>query len=379
MKKFVKHLKPGGNSMDDLARAEAYIKTNFLYKEKTSDADEQLDQVLKNKYADSRGFTRLYAALLNMLNIPHQLVLANDRFDKVFDPSFDTWNYLGEYLIYIDGTKQFLSPKDMALRLGSAPSPYIGTYALFIKPEQVQNFVYPVVHIARIPEPSWSSNSDNINMTVSFSPQLTSNTVNVERSFTGYEAEYYKTGCLILDNDRKQDLLNSTIKYFAEDAKITSIDISGANTDYTSWQKPFIVKSTFTTSSYIESAGNAVLFSVGDLIGPQTELYDEKQRVSEVVNDYNRGYLREIDVQIPEGYLIKNPDDLIIKKQAFDNNKLVYNFVSGYTLSGQDLKIQINEFYDQLDYPVDKFEDFRKVVNASADWNKIVLVLVPKS
>jgi hypothetical protein len=37
--------------------------------------------------------------------------------------------------------------------------------------------------------------------------------------------------------------------------------------------------------------------------------------------------------------------------------------------------VKIQEVYKQIRYSADKFEDFRKVVNAAADWNKVVLIL----
>ena len=137
-----------------------------------------------------------------------------------------------------------------------------------------------------------------------------------------------------------------------------------------------VVKGSFTSNSYIELAGDAILFKAGELIGPQSELYQERERKLPVANSYNRGYARKIKVQIPKGFNIQNPDDLIMKEQVFDDNeKLIYNFVSNYVLNGQVLEITIEEYYDELNYPVEKFEAFRKVINSAADFNKIVLVL----
>jgi hypothetical protein len=137
-----------------------------------------------------------------------------------------------------------------------------------------------------------------------------------------------------------------------------------------------VVKGTFNTNSYIESAGDVILFKAGELIGPQSELYQDHERKLEVVNSFNRGYERKIVVHIPEGYTVQNPGDLMIKEQVFDEDKkLIYNFESKYELNGQKLEVEIDEFYDQLTYPVEKFEAFRRVINSAADFNKIVLVL----
>jgi hypothetical protein len=53
-------------------------------------------------------------------------------------------------------------------------------------------------------------------------------------------------------------------------------------------------------------------------------------------------------------------------------------FISAYTLKGNELKIKLHEFYKATDYPISMLENFKKVINASADFNKIVLILEKK-
>jgi hypothetical protein len=305
-------------------------------------------------------------------------VLSSDRMDKAFDAKFDTWNYLDDFLIYVNETNQFLSPQDIAFRMGTIPQEYIGNDALFIRTEQVQNFQYPVARIGFIPEPSYEENFDNLDLEVTFSKDLESNNVHLKRAYKGYSASYYKAAAPVLDDVAKKEMLEDAVKYLAADAKIEYAKIAEANGTYDTWHKPFTIESQFTTLSYIESAGDIVLFKVGELIGAQSELYQDKERKTPIVNDFNRGYQRTIKVTIPEGYKIQNPDDIIIKEQVEEAGKLIYNFTSTYTLSGRELSIEIVEYYDQLYYPVSKFEPFRKVINAAADWNKIVLVLKPE-
>jgi hypothetical protein len=50
-------------------------------------------------------------------------------------------------------------------------------------------------------------------------------------------------------------------------------------------------------------------------------------------------------------------------------------FVSSYEQNGNTLKITIKENYNSIFYPVQQYEEFKKVINASADFNKVVLVL----
>ncbi len=374
--KMIKDIGLKGDPLDKLKKAEHYIKTNYFYEEKSGAVGEQIDLILKNKYATSRGFTKIYAAILNHLKIDHQIVLTSNRLEQAFDPSFESWNYLSEYLIYLPATKQFLSPKSTQFRLGTVPFGYCGTYGLFVRVEPIQDFKYPVAYISYIPESPFEDNYDNMDIRVSFADDMEQNLINLKRSFNGYGADYYKTGLLLLESTEKKEMLDDIIKYLALDAEIEQIEVVEENIEYTNWDKPLVVVGNFSSNGYIESAGDVILFKAGELIGPQSELYQERERSLPVVNSYNRGYSRRVHVQIPKGYSIQNPGDLVMKEQVFDDdNSLIYNFVSSYSLNGQMLEITIDEYYDKLDYPLEKFEAFRKVINSAADFNKIVLVL----
>ena len=50
-------------------------------------------------------------------------------------------------------------------------------------------------------------------------------------------------------------------------------------------------------------------------------------------------------------------------------------FQSDYTIKDNILEISIKEYYKEIFAPLARYEDFRKVINASADFNKVTLVL----
>ena len=50
-------------------------------------------------------------------------------------------------------------------------------------------------------------------------------------------------------------------------------------------------------------------------------------------------------------------------------------FKCDYELNGNVLSVKNIEYYDALNYPIEKFEDYKSVINAAADFNKIVVVL----
>ncbi|MES2629128.1 MAG: hypothetical protein V4616_09195 [Bacteroidota bacterium] len=142
--------------------------------------------------------------------------------------------------------------------------------------------------------------------------------------------------------------------------------------------KPLIVEFSFSSPAFIEKAGQKVLFKVGELIGPQAEMYQEKERQFPVENEFNRIYQRELVITIPENYTCRNPEILAMNVTPFAAKKNEAGFISAYKQEGNQLKVTISEYYNQLMLPKEDYEDYRKVINAAADFNKLVLVLEKK-
>jgi hypothetical protein len=131
----------------------------------------------------------------------------------------------------------------------------------------------------------------------------------------------------------------------------------------------------FQTASFLERAGPRILFKAGELIGSQVEMYRDDKRLTSVENGYNRGYDRFIKINIPQGYTVKNAQDIKIDIVYKDGSDIPFQFQSDYVIKGNVLEITIKEYYKKIYAPLERYEDFRKVVNAAADFNKITLVL----
>lgn len=68
-----------------------------------------------------------------------------------------------------------------------------------------------------------------------------------------------------------------------------------------------------------------------------------------------------------------------IDVQHKNENVVTMGFVSSYKVVNNVLEVYVLETYHDLKYPLNEFETFKKVINAAADFNKIVLVLEEKS
>jgi len=200
--------------------------------------------------------------------------------------------------------------------------------------------------------------------------------MNITRSFGGYSAVQIQPYYHMLPEETKTKVAQEMMKQIAPDAVLGKWEVKNGERNLSPLSHPFIVTAETTSSSFIENAGNKILFKAGELIGPQVEMYKDDQRETEVQNQYNRTYRRKITIQIPEGYKVKNPDDL--KFDIYSENETgerVNTFTSDYELKGQELKITVLEYYKQINFPKEKFEEFRKVVNAAADFNKVNLIM----
>ncbi|MCG7859139.1 hypothetical protein MD537_19345, partial [Flavihumibacter sediminis] len=91
--------------------------------------------------------------------------------------------------------------------------------------------------------------------------------------------------------------------------------------------------------------------------------------------NYPHALIRNIEFVIPQGYKIKNLEDINISKVVRENGQETMGFESSYKLEGNVLKISIRELYCQLQYPLSQYEEFQKIINAAADFNKVILVL----
>jgi hypothetical protein len=378
IEKFLKkiNIKQFDNDVEKVAYAENYIKSTFYLDNNASSEAENIDQIVNNQFSSNRGMTRLYIALLNSLEIKHEIVLTSSRSVTRFDASFDSWNYLSEYLIFLSDHEIFLAPYSFEYRLGLFAPELSESEGLFIRNINFEGTDTQVSRIKTIPAKSSSDNHDNLDIKILFNKELTQNNVSVSRSHLGYASSMYKSAYLRSDEQTKDEILEEVVKYLAPDAEIQNITSNNLKFDHTNWNDPFIITSNFTTSDYIARAGDIILFKAGMLIGIQSELYQEDTRINDVENIYNRSYKRAIEVEIPEGYEIQNVKDLDMNVEALGKqNSIVYKFFSQHIINGRTLRIEIDEYYDQIYYPKEKFEDFRKVINAAADWNKVTLIL----
>jgi len=365
-----------GGEPEKIVTVENYLKKKFATRDDINDDNaENLEWILKNGIAGSRGILRLYLALFKELGVESEVVLTCDRNDAVIDRAFENWNSASEFLLFFPAEKKFLAPTEPGARYPWI-DPYWGAHdALFCKTTTIGTFTTAIAEIKPVQLEDYSENYSRIDATLQLNPGMDTLLVDMKQRYAGYNAFGYREGFMLSNAEEQHQFLKDLVKFGTNSENIVSSKIENADFESYGENKPFTLQATVKASELLENAGNKVLVKIGEIIGPQTEMYQEKPRQFPIMLAFPHSLERTIELVIPDGYTVKNPDDLTIHGDYTENGQVTMGFSSEYKLEGNRLKVHVMEQYRRVSYPLAEYEDFKKVINASADFNKIVLVL----
>lgn len=363
---------------EKIKRVEDYVKSNYQLNDIFNEKNSDLDEVVKNEVGNSRALTHLLYEIFKRNNISTEIVITCSREDMKFDPKFEANNFLREFLLYFPETDKYLSPDDIGSRYPFPPFYLTDNYGLFISELDLNGYISAVGEVKYINPVSYKSNKDEIRMKVSFDEaDMTKVHADLKKSFHGYTGMFVHPIIDQLNKDNRKNLAESLLSSFSENTDIEGFEFENATSkDFA--DKPLVINYDFTFNDLVNKAGNKYLFKMGKLIGRQVEMYQEEERQFPVEQRFQRLYDRVLRIKIPEGYQFANLDEINIKNKYLKDNKEIMSFHSYYEIEGDVLKVYADEFYAQNYVPVDRFEDYRRVINSAADFNNITLVLEPK-
>ena len=376
--KFAKNFKfDDGLRDENKARIiDLFIKENIYISENDS---ENLTNVLKTKTANETGVIKLYIALFEKFDVTHEMVLTSNRLQLKFDKDFEATNFLQEFLFYFPASKKYLSPSKFGTRFGFPPPYFMNNFGLFVTGYDINGKRKAFSEVKFIEGIPASLSSDEMLIEVNFNTKdLTKNTIALERKLNGYYAMNLHPFMNLIQPNRINEVID---QYFVQNsdknAKVLKREF--INEDPSLFGvKPFVVKFDISSDYFVEKKGDKYLFKLGDLIGPQMEMQQEKKRILPLEAEFNRSYYRTIKIHIPEGYQISNLEDIIIKNSYTTKDKELFIFDSYYTLEGNVLTVTADEHYRETFVAPEIFEAYRTVINSAADFNKVTLILEPK-
>jgi hypothetical protein len=355
---------------------EDYIKSNInIDKNLVGEDAGTIDKIIKSKSANSEGIVHLFASIFEKAGIDYQTVFVGSRDGFPLDESLENWNRLDETVFFFPATGNYISPLSIDLRSPYIPAYWAGTRGLFLKGSTIGSLKTATASFGDIVMQSYDKSGHDMEVSVRFDETLDTLIINSKQILTGYGAAGYRPIYTFLPKDKQNEANLQIIKAVAKSTDIKNIKVENTLlTDYAD-NKPLSISADIKSTEMIERAGNKVLLKIGDIIGPQEQMYQEKPRKLPVELPYPHALDRKIILEIPQGYNIKNLNDLNINIEHKEGNEATMGFVSMYERNGNTINIDVKESYKKIKYPISQFEDFRKVINASADFNKIVLVL----
>jgi hypothetical protein len=381
MSEVAKYLKKldikGSSDMEKVFWIDNYLKGTIAIQHVGNPDLSDIRKILSSKTANSRGMVRLYIAVLTQMNFTPELVLTTDRFKVLFDGSFQTWNYLDKELLFIPSLNIYLSPIDFDSRNGLPPAECQENDGFFIKKLTVGDLTSGVGKVKHIGAPEYSQSRSDIYADVSLIEPFEEVKVKTKLVYTGYAAQFIQPYYDFLNEEQKKKILDPVMQFMGDDSKVENLKITNQLNENVEGH-PIIFEADVTLSSLIEKAGNKILFKIGNVIGSQVEMYSEEKRENPVENEFNRGYYREITFTIPDGYQVKNLDALKLDVDMKEGSEVPCYFHASYTIQGNTVKVIIDEAYKKIRFPANEFEGFKNVVNAAADYNKVVLILEKK-
>lgn len=378
---FVKQMNipDGATEEEKIIALEDYIKTNINSdKEGIGEDAGKVDRIVKTKVASNDGLNKLFVACMEKLKINWQAVFPSKRNELPLDETLENFRLIDEPLFYFPGTGKFLEPTNSTFRYPLIQPYWAATKGLFLKGTSIGTFKTAVPSFANIPIQSYEKNAHNMEVTLQLNATLDSVQLHSKQILLGYGASFYRPAYNFTPKDKLEELSKDIIKSVAKSDNIKNIKVENAAMTDGAHNKPLTIEGDISSAELLEVAGNRLLIKIGEVIGPQEQMYQEKPRQLPISMQYPHALDRDITFTIPDGYRIKNVTDLEMNVTDKKTGNETMGFISTYTINGNVLKIKVHEFYKVTDYPLSMFEEFKKVINASADFNKVVLILEKK-
>lgn len=363
-----------GNTESRIRQIENWIKGNFKV-DRSFQSQSDLVQCIKVQQCNFGEISKIYIALFQEAGINFEYIKTGDKSEQVFQPDFDSFNYLDYSLFYFPEISKYLTPEDNSYRLGITPGEFQNEYGLFMIPLEYDPTLKTLGYeIKKIPTQPCTVNSDSLLINVTLNLQNTQLKTNTKRIMHGDFARIYQSILHLMDDTKRREMVESMFEMGQEQTDIVRLDYQNSSPENIG-VKPLLWDLDLQSNSLIQSAGNDYLVKIGETIGRQSELYQENKRELPINIDVLHNYYRHITVTIPEGYYIDNLNDLNMHVEMKSDERTGCIFTSTATVSNNILTIVSKEYYNDQYYPLSRYEDFRKVINAAADFNKKTILL----
>lgn len=374
--KFKKDIPENKDQTEQIRNIEHKIKTTISYN-RYFDENQSFADAIKTKQANELDMLRLYIALFRKFNINYQPVLTSKRFETYFDKNFETLEQVDEVLFYFPDINKYIEPVSAEYRIPLFNFNYGANYGLFIKEREFGGVKMGVGDIRMIDIPDGNTTHDFTDIVIDFTKDAENPEVHTIHKYQGYSATSYQVIKDFVPDDRYKEIIDDIANNFTQEAEKISIKTSNDGIQYLG-KAPFVIDVKFQGKDLLQKAGDNLLFNVGVLIGKQMEMYQADKRALPVEMYFPHYYTRNITIKLPDGYKISNPDVFNIEHYIKIDGTDAGGWRSSAKVSDKLVEVTNHEYYNSMQFPLTVFDEYKKVINAAADFNKIVVVLEKK-
>ena len=354
------------NNIDD------YIKNNFTISENDNVRLNNINYILENKTSNDFSIIQVYTQLLTAAGINYEIVITSNRYYNRFDPEFFDPNMLREFLIYFPEEKKYIAPNRLEYRIGEAPFDLLGNYGIYI--DRLLNFYF-----SEIIQSDQSYSRIKRNIKVEFERKLKKIVIDEYQEYSGHWATNNRSLLNFSDEEGLAGLKDYLTASGIENKKVINYEIINAELFQKNYNTPFIVNSKISTESLTTKIKNGYQVKIGNVIGMQSQLYEDIDRFHPIEVTYPNQYDYRIVVKIPKGYSIEGLEGLVFNKSYISlMGNRICKFESNYEINENELVISIQEFYKTLRYQKNRYNEFRDVINSAADFYNTSIKFIKK-
>ena len=337
-----------------------YIKNNFVISDEDDPKLNDIEYILNNKISNDFSIIQVYSSLFKEADIEYEVAISCNRYFLKFDPELFDPNQLREFLIFLPNQEKYISPNRIEYRVSEAPEDLLGNYGIFI--DKDLDYYFSEITLF---DQDFSQIKKNIE--VNISRNLNKTKINESRLFSGYWAITNRNYIYLSENEKTDFLVDFFTVNGLDNKKVSNYNIKNFDISHNTYNTPLEITSTISTSDLIEEKEGLTYLKIGKVIGLQSNLFDEKERINPIEINFPNSYDYNIKVNIPRGYKIVDFSELNKSKEyiSVDGNSTA-KFLSKATVNGNVLNINIKEYYKELRYSKKRYQEFREVINAAA-------------
>ncbi len=348
---------------------DTYIKNYFIISDKNDQKLNNIDYIFEQKESNDFSIIQVYTQLFKLAEIEYEIAISCNRFYLKFDPDLFDPNQLREFLIYLPKSNIYISPNRIEFRATEAPDDLLGNYAMYID----KNLDY---YFSEIILENKNFSKINKEIFVNIPKNLKKAIIHENRKYTGYWGILNRNYVYLSENEKTDFLVDYFTISGLNDKKVLKYQINNYDIDYNFRNQPLKINTKLVTRDLVKKVNGKTLLNVGKVIGIQSNLFSDDERINPIEINFPNEYYYDIKFMIPKGYKIVNIHDLKKEKKLISvDGNVTAQFKSRAEFEKNRLSIKISEFYKSLKYEKKRYNEFREVINAAAEFYDIEIEL----